>query len=117
MLFACDHLIMDICTNNAERLYQMESALGKLRVYLREQMGAEFQEPSIELFPIGGGRIACRSGRFFLTGHNESFELAFTDPHESMTNYIISKVASIKFSYASQVLRAEFPDLRFFTQL
>ena len=117
MLFACDHLIMDICTNNAERLYQMESALGKLRVYLREQMGAEFQEPSIELFPIGGGRIACRSGRFFLTGHNESFELAFTDPPESMTNYIISKVASIKFSYASQVLRAEFPDLRFFTQL
>ncbi|MBI4854101.1 MAG: hypothetical protein HY819_20080 [Acidobacteria bacterium] len=117
MLFACDHLIMDICTNNAERLYQMESALGKLRAYLREQMGAEFQEPSIELFPIGGGRLACRDGRFFLTGHNESFELAFTDPHQSMTNYIISKIASIKFSYAAQVLHTEFPDLRFFTQL
>jgi hypothetical protein len=117
MLFACDHLIMDICTNNAERAYQMESALGKLRAYLREQMGAEFQEPSIELFPIGGGRIACREGRFFLTGHNESFELAFAEPHQAMTNYIISKVASIKFSYAAQVLSSEFPNLRFFAQL
>lgn len=117
MLFACDHLIMDICTNNAERPYQMESALGKLRAYLREQMGAEFQEPSIELFPVGGGRIACREGQFFLTGHNESFELAFADPHEPMTNYIISKIASIKFSYAAQVLHAEFPELEFFAQL
>lgn len=117
MLFVGEHLVMDICTSNAERLYQTESALGKLRVYLREQMGGEFQEPSIEIFPIGGGRLACREGRFFLTGHNESFELAFRDPHESMTNYIISKVASIKFSYAAQVLHSEFPELQFFTQL
>lgn len=117
MVFACDQLVMDICPNNADRFYQVESAIGKIRAYLRETLEAKFEEPSVEIFPIGGGRIACREDNLFLTGHNESFELSFSEPDKAMSNYLLSKISSIKFSFAAQLLRAEFPNLRFIAQV
>ncbi|MEW6730335.1 MAG: hypothetical protein AB1489_03250 [Acidobacteriota bacterium] len=117
MFFACDQLMMDICANSADRPYQVEAATAKIRSYLREQMGAQFEEPSIEIFPIGGGRISCRDSRFFLTGHNQSFELAFSEPDQPMSNYLLSKVASIKFSFATQMLRSEFANFHFVVQV
>ncbi|MBL8152328.1 MAG: hypothetical protein JNN15_20575, partial [Blastocatellia bacterium] len=76
LLFAGDQLVLDMCLNKADRNYQVETALSKIRAYLREQIGGKFEEPSIEIFPIGGGRIVCREDKVLLTGQNESFEFA-----------------------------------------
>lgn len=117
LVFAGDHLIMDVCPNISERSYHLERAMAKIRDYLRENLNAKVEESSVEIFPVGGGHIAYREGKFFLTGHNDSFELAFAEPHQAMSNYLLSKVASIKFSFAAQILSDEFPQWRFIAQV
>jgi hypothetical protein len=117
LLFVCDQLVMDICTNRADCIYQVDSAVGKIEAFMRETFKEEFKDKSLEIFPISGGKIICSDNRFFITGHNESFEPTFAEPERAMSNYLLSKVASIKFSFAAQILRQEFPQIQFFTQV
>jgi hypothetical protein len=114
-LFVGEQLVLDI-GSNVDRLYQVETCTAKIRAYLRE-MGGQFEEPSIELFPFGGGHILCRENQFFLIGHNEAFELAFAEPEQPMSNHLMSRLVAIKFSFATQILRNAFPEYNFISQL
>jgi hypothetical protein len=117
LLFVCDQLVMDICVNKVDRAFQAESAAAKVRLYLREKADVQFEEAFLEIFPVGGGQIVYREGRFFVTGHNESFEFTFSEPDQAMSNYLLSRLACIKFSFVAQILRKEFPHLRFVVQV
>jgi hypothetical protein len=117
LIFAGDQLVMDICTSRTDRSYQLEAAMGKIQAFMRKQIDKRIESSSLELFPVGGGLITCRDRQFFLSGHNESFELSFSEPDRAMSNYLLSRVASIKFSFAAQILRQEFPKINFIAQV
>lgn len=112
-LFACEQLFMDVCTTRADRGYQLETAPVKIRSYLRKQGGSNFEDPAIEFFPVGGGRILYQHGSITVTGQNDSFELSFSEPEKPMSNYLVSKVASIKSSFIARLLHEEFPGIQF----
>lgn len=112
-LFACEQLFMDVCATRADRGYQLETAPVKIRSYLRKQGGSNFEDPTIEFFPVGGGRILYQHGNITVTGQNDSFEFAFSEPEKAMSNYLISKVASMKSSFIARLLHEEFPGIQF----
>ncbi len=112
-LFACEQLFMDVCATRADRGYQLETAPMKVRSYLRKQAGSNFEDPAIEFFPVGGGRLLYQHGNVIVTGQNDSFEFYFSEPEKAMSNYLVSKVASIKSSFIARLLHEEFPGVQF----
>lgn len=112
-LIVCETLVIDICATTAERGHQLETATAKINSYIKT-LKSSGEVPEVELFPIGGGRIVRESSsKIIVTGQNESFEITFTEPDKAMSNYLLSRICSIKASFISRVLHEEFPQTSF----
>jgi hypothetical protein len=116
LLFACDRLVMDIGERDEFREQAAEKAEAKLRGYMRNQLGAAIEEPSVEIYPVGGGLITARSDAAILNAGNNGFEPFWNDVSASYTQALYSRFVTTKFALASELLKSEFPDLKIFVR-
>ena len=110
ILLACNRLVVDISETTDPASIQAERAESKIRAYLREQINASVEEPSVEVYPIGGGRILARKGQCIITHQDEGFEPLWCELTQPCSRTLYSKFITKKFSMIAQLLSREFPD-------
>lgn len=110
ILLACNRLIVDISETSDPATIQAERAENKIRAYLREQIGASAEEPSVEVYPIGGGRILARKGQCIITHQDEGFEPLWCELTQPCSRTLYARFITKKFSMIAQLLSQEFPD-------
>jgi hypothetical protein len=103
---------MDISEREEFREQAAEKAETKLRGYMRNQLGGTIEEPSVEIYPVGGGLITARGDAAILQASIEGFEPFWNDVSGSYTQALYSRFVSTKFALASELLKFEFPDLK-----
>lgn len=110
VLLACNRLVIDIGDNTEVAATQVERAETKIRTYLREQIGASVEEPSVEIYPIGGGRILARRGQAIITHQDEGFEPFWSEITEAYSQKLYARFVTKKLAMVAQFLSQEFPE-------
>jgi hypothetical protein len=110
ILLACNRLVIDISDTSDSAKLQAERAESKIRTYLREQVNAKVEEPSIEIYPIGGGRILARKGQCIITHQDEGFEPLWCELAQPSSKNLYTRFIAKKFSMVVQLLGQEFPE-------
>ncbi|MEW6735422.1 MAG: hypothetical protein AB1489_29290 [Acidobacteriota bacterium] len=110
LLLACNRLILDISDWEDNPEMQAERAEAKLRNYLREQLNAPIEEPSVEIYPIGSGRILARQHQCILTAYSEGFEPLWSELSQPASQSLYARFITTKFALAVELLTSEFSE-------
>lgn len=110
VLLVCNRLVLDISEIAEEANLQAERAESKIRTYLRDVVNANIEEPSIEIYPIGGGRVVARQSQVIVTYQDEGFEPFWNELTQPCSQLFYSRFATKKFAMVAQLLTQEFPD-------
>lgn len=116
LLQACDQLIVYLDAWAEDEEYDEQSAITRVRETLTRSLGADIDDPLVEIFALGGGKIAVGSGRACLYGSSRMCEPAFIEPDKPISRLLLSKFVSNKFALALDVLRMQFPKQTFIVQ-
>jgi hypothetical protein len=112
LMFACDRLILSISEDEELRVHS-ERAESKVRSYLRGPLGAQIEEPSIEIYPIGGGRILTRHNQCILSASNDGIEPFWSELFKPYSQALYACFISTKLALAAELLKTEFPEYNF----
>lgn len=88
-------------------------ALGKLRNYINQMLGAEASNIYMEFFPIGGGLLKKKS-QVELSGRNQMFDVSFASTDTTYSHKVMAQHHNAKFNLAYEILSEEFPAEAFF---
>ncbi len=113
ILLVCNRLVLDINEISEEANLQAERAESKIRTYLREMVQANIEEPSIEIYPIGGGRVIARQSQVVITSQDEGFEPFWSELTQQCSQTFYSRFTTKKFAMVAQLLTQEFPNYNF----
>ncbi|MFY9227161.1 MAG: hypothetical protein WAQ98_31110 [Blastocatellia bacterium] len=88
-------------------------ALGKLRTYVNQVLGANSNNFYLEFFTIGGGFL-IKKNQVELFGRNPLFDISFASPNTTHSYKLMALHNNAKFNLAYEILSAEFPVEGFF---
>ncbi len=110
LLVLADHPFLSVLPSHERR---STTAIGKVRQFLEDQLGAERIEDEhiVEFFVIGGGYIRDEAGHLLLGGTNVVFDPQFETTDEPEVEQHRHRFHETKFQIAQQVLTTEFPGL------
>lgn len=83
-------------------------ALGKLRTYVTQILGASVDSLPIEFFTVGGGYLKKKSHIEF-GGHSEIFDISFDNPTAPYSSRLQQQFLEAKFNLTYEILSDEFP--------
>ncbi|MCS6885668.1 MAG: hypothetical protein RMM17_04860 [Acidobacteriota bacterium] len=112
VLIACDRVVLDIGDFDIPASVQAERGEARLRAYMRGTLGAVIEEPSVEIFPIGSGRVLARPGVCIVTSSPDGFNPYWSDLFHLLQSDNYSDYVSTKFKLVAQSLASEFPGIR-----
>lgn len=110
MLLVCNRLVIDVNDVDEPATIQAERAEQKIRAFLRDEMKAAIEEQSIEVYPIGCGRIIARKGQGILTSYDEGFEPIWSESLQPHSQNLYLRYITNKIFMVVQILQQEFPD-------
>lgn len=84
------------------------NAIGKLRTYINQNLGAKADSLYIEFFIVGGGSLKKQS-QIQMGGENPIFDIYFDNPNATASQQLLSHYHNAKFALAYEVLSSEFP--------
>ncbi len=83
-------------------------ALGKLRNYVNQMLGADAANVYIEFFPLGGG-ILKKKSQVELFGRNQVFDVNYASTDTAYSRKVMVQHNNAKFNLAYEILSEEFP--------
>lgn len=111
IMIAGNRVLLDIGDFDTPSNIQAERGEAQFRAYMRGTLGAVVEEPSVEIFPIGGGRIFSKHGVCILTSSTDGFNPYWSDLFHLLQSDNFADFVSTKFKLAVQTLASEFPDI------
>lgn len=112
VLLACNRLILDINDGEIAANLQFERAETKIRAYMREHLNVAVEDPSLEIYPIGSGRIIARRNQIILTSTPDGYEPFWSDITQPRSQSLYQRFVAKKFAIVAQLLMQEFPALK-----
>lgn len=109
LLLVCNRLVIDIADFDEAPNVQAERAEASVRAYLRDQLQASIEEPSVEVYPIGGGRILVRRTQCIITTGGDTFEPLWSELNKTRSQALYGQFITNKLSLAIQMIGREFP--------
>ncbi|MBL8150214.1 MAG: hypothetical protein JNN15_09850 [Blastocatellia bacterium] len=116
LMIVCNKIVLDVGDFEDLPNVQLERAETRVRNYLRAVLGATVDEPSIDTFPIGTGRLIARPGQCIVTTTGvtglENFEPTWAELYVPSSSTFYAKFLSTKYSLVTKILASEFPQYR-----
>ncbi len=111
VMIAGNRVLLDIGDFDTPSNIQAERGETQFRAYMRGTLGAVVEEPSVEIFPIGGGRIFSKSGACILSSSPDGFNPYWGDLFHMLQSDNFADFISTRFKLATQTLASEFPGI------
>lgn len=111
VMIAGNRVLLDIGDFDTPSGIQAERGEAQFRAYMRGTLGAAVEEPSVEIFPIGGGRLFSKPGVCILTSSTDGFNPHWSDLFHMQQAENFADFVSTKFKLAAQILASEFPGI------
>jgi hypothetical protein len=114
LMLVGNRLVLDVSDFDEPLSVQAERAETKVRAYLREQLQAAIDEPSIEIYPLGSGRIVARPQQCIVTATAglDAFEPFWLELSQPISQALYQRYAGKKLAIVTQLLTKEFPEVQ-----